>query len=133
MSTTSIRQSRPILTTRNRIGLVIAGLIGLVNVPSVLMPSPDGEVGPPLVVLLADTVCGVIALVAVVIAWRSGSSTAMRVAATCLVITLVTALPALFVDVPAVIKILVAGLTVLTLAALVLMFSGDRRPAPVVD
>jgi len=133
MSTTSVRESRPILNTRNKIGLAIAGLISVTNLPSVLTPTPEGDVGPPFVVLLAGTACGVIGLVAVVIAWRSGSRGAMRVAAACLLISLITALPALFVDVPAIIKILVAAMTVVTLAALVLMFSGDRRPAPVVD
>lgn len=86
-----------------------------------------------MVVLLVDTVVGLVGLVAVVIAWRSGSRTAMRVAAACLVIALVTALPALFVDVPSFIKVLVAVFTMVTLAALVLMFSADRRRTPVVD
>jgi hypothetical protein len=133
MNTTRVRETGPILNTRNKTGLVIAGLISVVNVPSVLTPTPDGEVGPPFVVLLAGTICGVVGLVAVVIAWRSGSRSAMRVAAACLVIEMVTALPALFVDVPAFIKILVAVFTVVTLASLVLMFSGDRQRQPVVD
>lgn len=133
MSTTRVRETGPTLNTRNKIGLVIAGLISLANVPSVLEAPPEGEVGPPMMVLLADTVCGVIGLVAVVIAWRSGSRTAIRVAAACLVVALVTALPAFFVDVPAFIKILVAVFTLVTLTALVLMFSGDRQRAPVVD
>ncbi len=133
MSITQVRETGTALNARNRIGLVIAGLISLVNVPSVLMGTPEGEVGPPMVVLYADTALGIVGLVAVVIAWRSGSRTALRVLAACLVISLVTALPALFVDVPAFIKVLVAVATVVTLAALVLMFSGDRRRAPVVD
>jgi hypothetical protein len=133
MNTTRVRETGPILNTRNKVGLVIAGLISLGNVPSVLEPTPDGDVGPPMVVLLADTVSGVIGLVAVVIAWRTGSRTAMRVTAACLVIALVTGLPALFVDVPAAIKILVAVFTVVALAALVLMFSGDRQRRPVLD
>lgn len=133
MNTTRVREAGPILNTRNKIGLVIAGLISLANVPSVLAGTPEGEVGPPMVVLLVDTVCGVIGLVAVVVAWRGGSRTALRVAAACVVISLVTALPALFVDVPAFIKVLVAVFTLVTLTALVLMFSADRRRAPVVD
>lgn len=133
MNTTRVREAGPILTTRNKIGLAIAGLISLANAPSVLEPAPDGEVGPPMVVLVADTVCGVIGLVAVIIAWRTGSRTAIRVTAAVLVVALVTALPALFVDVPAFIKILVAVFTVVTFAALVLMLSGDRRQMPIVD
>jgi len=124
---------RPALHSRNKIGLVVAGLICLVNVPSVLMPTPDGAVGPPFIVMLADTVVGVVGLVAVVIAWRRRSRAALRLVAACLVVSLVTALPALFVDVPAMIKILVAVFTVVTLVSLVLMFSGDRRRMPVLD
>ena len=133
MNTTRVREAGPTLTTRNKIGLAVAGLISLSNVPSVLESQPDGEVGPPMTVLVLDTVLGVVGLVAVVIAWRTGSRTALRVAAACLVVSLVTSLPALFVDVPAFIKILVAAFTVVTMAALVLMFSGDRQRQPVLD
>jgi hypothetical protein len=134
MNTTRVRESVPALNTRNKIGLAVAGLISLSNVPSVLEGgAPDGEVGPPVEVMLVDTIIGVIGVVAVVIAWRTGNRSAIRVTAACLVISLVTALPALFVDVPAGIKILVAVFTVVTLATLVLMFSADRRREPVVD
>ena len=44
-------------------------------------PTPDGEVGPPYVVLLVGTLLGVVGLVGVVIAWRTGSRAAMRVVA----------------------------------------------------
>jgi hypothetical protein len=44
-----------------------------------------------------------------------------------------TALPAFFVDVPMAIKALVAFAVVLTLVAVVLLFSTVRRPAPVTD
>ncbi len=40
----------------NRIGFVIAGLFGLANIPSALFPPPAGEVGPPLPILVADTI-----------------------------------------------------------------------------
>ncbi len=133
MSTTTVRESQPILTTRNKIGLAIAGLISLANAPSAFLPVPGGDVSPPMVVLVTDTVCGVIGLVAVILAWRTGSRTAIRIAAACLVVALVTALPALFVEVPALVKILVAAYTIVTLGTLVLMFSGDRTHAPVLD
>lgn len=133
MSMTQVQNTGVALHARNKVGLAVAGLVCLVNVPSVLESAPDGEVGPPMVVLLADTLCGVIGLVAVVIAWRSGSRAAMRVVAACLVVALVTALPALFVDVPAVVKILVAVFTLISLASLVLMFSSDRQHQPVLD
>lgn len=133
MNTTPVRDAGPTITTRNKVGLAIAGLISLTNVPSVFESQPDGEVGPPMTVLVLDTLLGVIGLVAVVVAWRTANRTALRVTAACLVIAAVTALPALFVDVPAFIKIAVAVSTVITMVALVLMFSGDRQRQPVLD
>ncbi|MCW2827126.1 MAG: hypothetical protein JWQ67_742 [Marmoricola sp.] len=133
MNTTPVRDAGPTITTRNKVGLAIAGLISLANVPSVFESQSDGEVGPPMTALVLDTLLGVIGLVAVVVAWRTASRTALRVTAACLVIAAVTALPALFVDVPAFIKIAVAVFTVITMVALVLMFSGDRQRQPVLD
>ncbi len=102
MSTTSAptqAASRP--TTKQRWGLGIAALLSLTNVPSAFVPTPDGEVGPPYVVLLVGTLLGVVGIVGVFIAWRTGSRAATRVVAACLVVMVLTSLPALFVDVPA--------------------------------
>ncbi len=54
-------------------------------------------------------------------------------AAGALVINVITAMPAFFVDVPAFIKALVALSVVITVATLVLMFSTARRPVPALD
>ena len=75
---------------------------------------------------------GVIGLVAAVIAWR-GNRTALRVAAGALVLNALTSLPAFFVDVPAFIKLAVAGSVIVTVVTLILMFSTTRRPVPVLD
>lgn len=116
-------------TTRQRVGLALAGLLSLSSIPSVLTPTPDGEVGPPLAVLVLSTVVGVIGLAAVVIAWVRHSAAAMRIVAGCLIISVLTTLPAFFVDVTAWIKI-AAGVSVLvTIAALMLMFSANRESA----
>ena len=91
MSTTSAptqAASRP--TTKQRWGLGIAALLSLINVPSAFVPTPDGEVGPPYVVLLVGTLLGVVGLVGVVIAWRTGSRAATRVIAACLVVMVLT-------------------------------------------
>ena len=50
-----------------------------------------------------------------------------------MIVMTLTGLPAFFVDVPMFIKALVGFSVVLTVVAVVLMFSGDRRPAPVTD
>ena len=69
---------------------------------------------------------------AAVLAWR-GNRPALRVAAGAIIVMTLTGLPAFFVDVPMFIKALVGFSVVLTVVAVVLMFSGDRRPSPVTD
>lgn len=125
MSTTS-------LTTKQKAGLVIAALYSLTNIPSALMPAPEGEVGPPLAILVIGSVLGVIGLVAAILAWR-GNQVALRVAAGAIIVNTLTGLPAFFVDVPMAIKALVGFTVVLTVVTVVLMFSGKRRLPAVTD
>lgn len=127
--TTTPQQSRTTAatTTRQKVGLVLSALFALVNLPSAFTPTPDGEAGPPYSVLLIDTVLSVVALVAVVWVWRSGSRTGKRVLAASLIVVVLTALPGLFVGIPALLKTAIGAVTVLVLVALVLVFSGERR------
>ena len=120
-------------TTRQKVGLGLAGLLNAANIPSVFFPTPEGQEGPPLAILVVGSILGVIGLVAVIIAWRSGNRAAIRVAAGALIINLLTSLPAFFVDVPAGIKLLVGVSVLLTVLAVALMFSPSREPAPVMD
>lgn len=122
-----------VISGRQKAGLVIAGLLSLGNVTSVFFPTPEGQEGPPFAVLVLGTILGVVGLVAVVVAWRTGNQAAFRVAAGALVITAITALPAFFVDVPAGLKLLVAVSIAVTVLSIVLMFSSARRPAGVMD
>jgi hypothetical protein len=123
-----------VVSTRQKVGLVLAGLYSAGNIPSVVLPNGSGsDEGPPISVLALDTVLGVIGLVAVVIAWRSGSRVALRVAAGAVIVITLTALPAFFVDVPAAVKLLVGVSALVTILMVVLMFSSPRPAAPVVD
>lgn len=117
--------------TRQKAGLVLAGLLSLGSVPSALFPTPDGQEGPPLGILVVGSLLGVIGVVAVVIAWRTNSRVAIRVAAGTLIINALTGLPAFFVDVPAGLKLLVGVSVLVTAAAVVLMFSPSRATSPV--
>jgi hypothetical protein len=120
------------ISTRQKVGLALAGLLSVISIPSVFFPTPDGEEGPPMAILVLSTVLGVVGIVAVVAAWR-GSKIALRVAAGTLIVAVLTSLPVFFVDVPTGIK-LASGVSVLvTIAAVVLMFSPARRPAPALD
>ncbi len=120
-------------TTRQKIGLGLAGLMSAGSIPSVFFPTPDGETGPPMAILVLSTVIGVVGLVAVVIAWRSGSRAAVRVVAGSLIINLLTSLPAFFVDVPAGLKLLTGIGVLLTVLAVALMFAPAPRRVPVLD
>ena len=132
MSSTTITPSRARVTGKQKVGLAICMFYGLSNIPSVLFPAPDGEEGPPVAILVVGSVLGVVALVAGILAWR-GNRAALRVASGAIIVITLTGLPAFFVDVPMAIKALVGFSVVLTVVAVVLMFSGDRRPAPVTD
>jgi hypothetical protein len=121
------------LSTKNKVGLVIAGLLGLADIPAVLMPTPEGDVGPPFGILILGTICGVITVVAVIIGWTKANRGAIRVAAGARIVSMITALPAFFVDVPAGIKILVTVAVVLTVISVVLMLSPARQASTVTD
>ncbi len=117
------------LNTRQKVGVALAALFSLSNVPSAFMPGvPEGEVGPPMAVLVFGTVLGVVGLVATVPAWR-GHGVAMRLLAGSCVLALLTSLPAFFVDVPTAIKVAVAVSVIWVVAACALMFSGSRVTA----
>jgi len=132
MSTNIDTVARPRLNTKQKVGLVLCGVYSLANIPSAFTPTPGGETGPPLGILVIGSILGVIGLVATVMAWR-GSSVALRVAAGAIIVMTLTGLPAFFVDVPTFVKVLVGVSVLLTVAIVVLMFSGDRRSAPVTD
>lgn len=113
-------------STRQKIGLTIAGLLSALSIPSVLNQAPDGTVGPPLGVLILASLLGVVGLVAVVIAWRTGNRAAVRAAAGALIVPMLTGLPAFFIDVPVAVKAILAIRTLVTITAVVLMFSPAR-------
>jgi hypothetical protein len=119
-------------TTKQKVGLAICALYNLTNIPSVAFPTGDGDEGPPMAILVVSSILGVVGLVAAIMAWR-GNRVSLRVAAGAIIVVTLTGLPAFFVDVPMGLKALVGLSVVITVVAVVLMFSGDRRPAPVTD
>lgn len=115
------------VTTRMKAGFVLAILLGLANIPFLFSPTPDGQDGPPYAVLVLSAVLGVISIGAAVIAWRSGSRNAIRVAAATVIINAVTTIPALLADIDAGIKV-VASITILaSVASVVLILDRPGR------
>jgi hypothetical protein len=123
-------RTHPGLTVKNKVGLVLAALLGLSDLPGAFTlgePVP-GEEGPPQVVLIAGVVLGLVTLVAAAYTWRTGNRIGSRVVAGSRILSLITALPAFFVDgVPGFLVALVAVAAVLTIVAVGLVLS---RPAP---
>jgi hypothetical protein len=133
MSTSTVTTRAARLTTRNKVGLVLAALLALGDLASLLQPTPDGEVGPPFSILLVDGLLGVLTIVGVVIAWRSASRGAIRVVAGSRIISAITALPAFFVDVPAALKVLVGVIVLVTVAVVVMIMTPARDRVAVTD
>jgi hypothetical protein len=121
------------VTTRTRIGLVLAALLAVGDVVSVFFPTPDGVVGPPLPIVVLGGLLGIATLAAVVVAWRSGRRGALWTVAGTRVLSALAALPAFFVDVPALVKLLVAVFVVLTIVSVALVLAPARRTAAVTD
>jgi hypothetical protein len=116
-------------TTKNKVGLGLGIFYAVTNIPSVLFPAPSGDDGPPLAIMIICTVLGIIATVAGVMAWRTGSRAAARLTAASLIVITLTGLPVFFVDVPAALRVITAVSVVLQIAIVVLMFSPPRRTA----
>jgi hypothetical protein len=120
--------SRPPYSTANKVGLVLAALLGASDVVSVFTPPTDpGAVGPPMAILALDSVLGVLTLVAVVLAFVSRRRGWVRLAAGARILSMLTALPAFFAGVPAWLVAMVAAFTVLTVVTVVLMLLPVRR------
>lgn len=117
-------------STKNKVGFVIAILLSLTNLAGLFAPTPEGEVGPPFIVLALGAALGLATIVAVVLAWARGSRAAVRVASAAIIVAAVTALPAFFVpDVPAMLRVFAALSVLLSIAAVVLMLSPGRPVA----
>lgn len=127
--TTSSEATVP-FSTRNKAGFVLAILLSLPNLAGPLFPTPEGEVGPPMLVLVLGSVLGVVTIGAVALAWTRGNRSAVRVAAAAIIVSAVTALPAFFApDVPAGLRVFAAVSVLVSIIAVVLMLTPARPTA----
>ena len=115
-------------STANRIGFVLAVLLAVGDVTSVAQPTPEGEVGPPFVVLTVGAGLGLVTLAGVWLGWARGSRAGVRTAAASRLLSMLLALPAFFVaGLPAWIRVATAVAVLVTILSVVLMLA---RPAP---
>lgn len=115
------------LPRRIKAGLVLAVLLSLVDIVALggLAGEDDPDTnGPPTGVLVAGAILGVATLVAVFIAWRTQSATALRAVAGTRVISALLAVPAFFADdVPTVFIVAAAVMLVLAFVCVALLLS----------
>jgi hypothetical protein len=78
----------------NKAGLVLLAIAAAVNL--IPMPPPEGAGGPPTPVLIASAVLGLVALIAVVVAWSKNSRKAALVAVGVSILNALLAVPAFF-------------------------------------
>jgi hypothetical protein len=131
---TKSTSTAPDMSLKNKIGLSLAGLLGLADILILfagLQPDP-GEIGPPFAVLVASSVLGLITLVAVVYTWCSRSRVGGRIVAGSRILSVISTLPAfLFDGVPSAVVVLAAVLVVVTVVAVTLVLSRPERPHPI--
>lgn len=120
-------------STTNKVGLALQLLYGLVNIPSVFFPSgTETTAGPPMGVLWADTILGLILAIAAIMAWRNGSRPTARVASASNILISLTGVPAFFVSgVPAWMECLVVVGIVWTIVSVVLTHRPNKKAATV--
>lgn len=128
----SIGATRPRLTAKNRVGLVLAALLGIADIIGAFVPSTDPNdpdaAGPPIGILIVGAVLGVITILAVVYTWRTANRIGSRVIAGTRIISALSSVPAFFVaGIPAALVASVGLSIVVTITAVVLVLS---RPAP---
>jgi len=131
---TSMSTTSPTTTPGSfRAGLALSAVLGVLSVVFIAVPTPDGEEGPPVIVVLISALFGLVQIACAIVAWRSGNRLAVRVNAAVLIINALLSLPAFFVDVDAWIKAAAALGVILTVVALVLTLRREPTPYTVTD
>jgi hypothetical protein len=135
MSTMTTKAGGPgaAMSGRFRTGLALSAFLGLLNLPFLYGGAPDGEDGPPTLVLALTAVLGLVSVVCAVVAWRSGNRLAVRINAAALIINALLSLPAFFVDIASWVKVGAALSVLLTVVALVLTLRREPTPYTVTD
>ena len=118
------------LSGKNKAGLVLCGLLGAADVASLgaLGQQDAASSGPPVAVIVAAAVLGVLTIAAVIVTWQTRSRLSARLAAAARVLSALSAVPAFFVDDVGNGYVAAAGAVVLlTLVAIWLLLSTPDR------
>jgi hypothetical protein len=114
------------MSTAYRAGLILLGLLSLGDLAAPLLT--DGQT-PPMFIALIGSALGLLSLVLVVLAWRGRIAAAVGLVVLRLLSAL-TAVPAFLEPGVPLVPMVLAGVAItITLAGVVLVFAGLRRPA----
>ena len=119
------------MTRTNKVGLVLAGVLGLldvINLASINAPFPAGMTPPPTWLVVLWGVLGVVTLVAIPFAWRGNRKAVLTVVAT-RILSVLGQVPAYFVEVPSYILATTTVAILLTILAVWLSLRRNSRSA----
>lgn len=124
-----VGDTSPVRTTRGvRAGLVLLGLLSVLDIVFTFIPVPEDEPGPPIEVLIIGGLLGLVSLVLVVLMWRGARGTVGWVLVVLRVASALLSVPAFFVPgVPVFFVVLSAVFLVLTIVGVVLVWPAVRQ------
>ncbi|PJI93787.1 hypothetical protein [Luteimicrobium subarcticum] len=124
------RHPLPPLRRSQKVGLWILVVITVLSMVPFTTPGDTddagNQVGPPVAILVVDGLLAIGILVAIVVAFRTRSRLAIRIACGLAILDAVTALPAFFADQPAGIVVAAAVYVIATAVAVVLALRVPR-------
>ena len=126
------------MSGRQKAGYVLGLVVGFANIPGVFVPGGETETGaptgPPVEVLAAGVVLGLLIMGLLLAAWRTGRRGLLRAAAVLMILAALLAVPCVLnATVELWIRVLAGSYILATLAALVLLFAPAPRPVAVAD
>lgn len=131
VTTTAAGTTTP--STSVRVGLALSIILGLANLPFLLLDVDWGADKPPFALLLLNAALGMVSVVCAAVAWSSGNRLAIRINAAALIINAIMVVPGLFLGGPVWIPVLSGVTIVLTVIAVVLMMRRTSAPVRVID
>ena len=124
--------ARPALSARNKVGLILAILLGLGELANIGrgLAVEQGPGGPPKAVLMLGAVLGPVLVIAAIYMWVSRNRLGGRIVAGLLFLNAIPNVGALFIAaVPAYVKVGLAAFVVISIVAMMLVLT---PPKPVV-
>lgn len=129
MSNSTVTRTPAVLSTKNKVGLALAAVLGLNGALVSPFVLADADKGPPLAVLIIGAVLGVITLILVLYTARTASRTGARAIAGVRIVSALLSAPAFFVSHVAPTSVVMASAVIIvTVVTIVLLLSRPATP-----